>query len=271
MARAQFIDERLEDDNTETHALEQEEQFEAPTETTDEQPQQLEQADDNIPEKYRGKTVQEIVQMHQEAEKLLGRQSSEVGELRKVVDSYIQTQLEQKQAPKEETVDEELDFFSDPNGSVSKMIERHPKIKEAEEYTQQYKRSIALAELQQKHPDMQQILQDNKFAEWIKSSKIRTQLFVQADQQFDHEAADELFSLWKDRQATVQQTADVEKQSRKQAVKNANTGSARGNPDASVKKVYRRTDIIKLMREDPARYEALSDEIFRAYQEGRVK
>jgi len=269
MARAQFIDERLEDDDTETHALEQQETFEAPTETTDEQPQQ--QPENDIPEKYRGKSVQEIVQMHQEAEKLLGRQSSEVGELRKVVDSYIQTQLEQKQAPKEETVDEELDFFSDPNGSVSKMIERHPKIKEAEEYTQQYKRSIALAELQQKHPDMQQILQDNKFAEWIKSSNIRTQLFVQADQQYDHEAADELFSLWKDRQATVKQTAQAEKAGRKEAVKAANTGNARGNPDASVKKVYRRADIIKLMREDPARYEQLSDEIFRAYQEGRVK
>ena len=30
--------------------------------------------------------------MHQEAEKLLGRQSSEVGELRKVVDDYISSQ-----------------------------------------------------------------------------------------------------------------------------------------------------------------------------------
>ena len=39
-----------------------------------------------IPDKYRGKSAEELVQMHQEAEKLLGRQSSEVGELRKVVD-----------------------------------------------------------------------------------------------------------------------------------------------------------------------------------------
>ena len=37
--------------------------------------------------------------MHQEAEKLLGKQSSEVGELRKVVDDHIQTQLAQQQAP----------------------------------------------------------------------------------------------------------------------------------------------------------------------------
>jgi hypothetical protein len=35
----------------------------------------------DIPDKYKGKSAEELVQMHQEAEKLLGRQSSEVGEL----------------------------------------------------------------------------------------------------------------------------------------------------------------------------------------------
>ena len=55
-----------------------------------------------IPEKYQNKSAEELVQMHQEAEKLLGRQSSEVGELRKVVDNYIQTQLTpEQQAPQE--------------------------------------------------------------------------------------------------------------------------------------------------------------------------
>ena len=39
--------------------------------------------------------------MHQEAEKLLGRQSSEVGELRKVVDDYISTQT-QPPAPQQQ-------------------------------------------------------------------------------------------------------------------------------------------------------------------------
>ena len=34
---------------------------------------------DGVPDKYRNKSAQELVQMHQEAEKLLGRQSSEVG------------------------------------------------------------------------------------------------------------------------------------------------------------------------------------------------
>ena len=260
---AKLLDERPEEDNVETTELDtQEEQFEAQPEPT--------QPEDELPDKYRGKSAAELARMHQEAEKLLGRQSSEVGELRKVVDSYIQTQLsQQQQAPQSE--DDDYDFFTDPDRAVSRAIENHPKIKEAEQYTQQYKKATALGQLQSKHPDMQTILQDNRFAEWIQGSKIRTQLFVQADQQYDHEAADELFTLWKDRQATVKQTAQAEKAGRKAAVQSANTGNARGNPDSQSRKIYRRADIIKLMKTDPDRYQSLSDEIMKAYAEGRVK
>jgi hypothetical protein len=37
------------------------------------------------------------------------------------------------------------------------------------------------------------------------------------------------------------------------------------------KKVYRRADLIRLRLENPDRYDALSDEIMKAYSEGRVK
>jgi len=80
-----------------------------------------------------------------------------------------------------------------------------------------------------------------------------------------------LFTLWKERKTVAQQTANVEKQARKQTLKAANTGNARGSSEGSRKKVYRRADIIKLMKTDPERYQALSNEIFQAYAEGRVK
>ncbi len=224
-----------------------------------------------VPEKYQNKSLEEVVQMHQEAEKLLGRQSSEVGELRKVVDDYItnQTQLAAPQQPVEP--EDDLDYFTDPQAAVNRAIENHPKIREAEEYTAQYKKQTSLAQLQNKHPDMQNILQEEAFADWIKSSKIRTQLFVEADQNYNADAADELFTLWKERKGIAQQTAAVEKKARKQQIKAANTGNAQGSAEASRRKVYRRADIIKLMKTDPDRYQALSEEIFKAYQEGRVK
>lgn len=263
MSRATMIDSQPEEDNVDTIENEVEEtQLEEV-----EQPQE----DPTVPEKYQGKSMEEVVQMHQEAEKLLGRQSSEVGELRKVVDDYISTSIATPAPQQYVEPEDDIDYFTDPQGAVNRAIENHPRIREAQQYTEQYKKQSSLATLQAKHSDMQDILSDPKFAEWIKASKIRTQLFVAADQGYDADSADELFSLWKERKTVAQQTANVEKQARKQTLKAASTGNARGSAEGSRKKVYRRADIIKLMKNDPDRYQALSEEIMAAYAEGRVK
>ena len=265
MSRATIIEERRDEELETIDQLDTQDTIETPQ--VEEQPQEP-----DIPEKYQGKSVEELVQMHQELEKFSGKQSTEVGELRKVVDNYIQTELSNQQAPEQQQeIDEEVDFFVDPETAVNKAITNHPKIKEAEAYSQQYKQQATLAQLQTSHPEMNEILQDPKFAEWIKGSKVRTKLFVQADQAYDYDAADELFSLWKERNQVVKKTANAEKAARKSAVKSASTGNARGSGEGSRKKVYRRADIIKLMRTDPDRYNALSDEILQAYAEGRVR
>ena len=267
MSRATLLDERKEEELEATDQLDTQDTVETPEE---EQPQQPE-----VPEKYQGKSVEDLVQMHQELEKFSGKQSTEVGELRKVVDDYIQTQLSVQQAPQQQQQqddnDDDVDFFVDPKTAVSRAIDNHPKIKEAQAYTQQYKQQATLAQRKSSHPEMEQILQDPKFAEWIKGSKVRTQLFVQADQAYDYDAAHELFSLWKDRNQVVQQTAQAERAARKSQVKSANTGNARGTAEGSRRKVYRRADIIKLMRTDPERYQSMSDELLKAYSEGRVR
>ena len=258
-------DERLNDDNEEHASNIEELGQEAP-------PKPTPAPEDTIPEKYKGKSTAEIVRMHQEAEKLLGKQSGEVGELRSVVDSYIQTQLDTTPAPTATPEDDEdIDFFSDPDKAVERAIRNHPSIKKAEETTLNNQRSTALTHLQSRHPDMGEIIQNGKFVEWIKASKIRTQLFAQADRQYDYEAADELFTNWKERQGVVAQTVAAEKDTRKAAVKAASTGSTKGNGEQRAKKVYRRSDIIKLMKTDPDRYMALSDEITQAYAENRVR
>jgi len=267
MSRATLIDERQEEEQESTTQELEQDTVETPEE---EQPQQ----EPELPEKYRGKSVEDLVQMHQELEKFSGKQSTEVGELRKLVDDHIQTQLIAQQAPQQQQQlddEDDVDFFVDPKTAVSRAIDNHPKILEAQAYTEQAKKQATLAQLQQNHPDMEAVLQDPKFAEWIKGSKVRTQLFVQADQMYDYDAANELFSLWKEKNQVVQQTAQAERVARKSAVKSANTGNARGTAEGSRRKVYRRADIIKLMRTDPERYQSMSDELLKAYAEGRVK
>ena len=239
-----------------------------PIEGVQQEAQQEQVAVEEIPEKYQGKDFKEIVRMHQEAEKLIGRQGSEVGELRKIVDNFIRSQATQQQ-PKEEI--NEDDFFADPKTAVAKAIENHPKIKQAELAALEMAKSKALQTLQTKHPDFGNVVVDPGFQNWVNASKVRAELFSRADKQYDVDAADELLSTWKERQGSAKQTVSAEKQARSQAIKSATTAVTGGSDEAPSKKIYRRADIIKLMQTDPDRYDALQPEIMAAYREGRVK
>jgi len=228
---------------------------------------QQEQPQEEIPDKYKGKSVSEIVRMHQEAEKLIGKQGSEVGELRKVVDDFIRSQTLTKPQKEEEV--EEVDFFADPEKAVKRAVDNHPSVKEAQEVNKLMRREQTLAKLQQKYPDFASTVQDPSFVEWIKGSKIRMQLAAAAESQFDYDAADELLSNWTERKQVASNMAKTAEVDRKQQLKSADVGT-NGSSPATSKKKYRRADIIKLMQTDPSRYEALQDEIMKAYSEGRV-
>ncbi|MFZ9143118.1 MAG: hypothetical protein ACO22M_00650 [Candidatus Nanopelagicaceae bacterium] len=257
---AQFIDasEEIKEPIASLEEQEQEPQQEATPVAEEEQ---------DIPERYKGKTPKDLIRMHQEAEKLMGRHSKEVGELRRVVDDFIKTQTVTKQAPTEE----EVDFFSDPQKAVEVAVSKHPKIKEAERMAAELAKQTALQQLNTAHPDYQDILEDSGFKEWVEKSKVRMELLSRADQRFDFDAADDLFTSWKERQALVKSTVETQKADRKQQVKQASTGNIKGSAESVSRKIYRRSDIIDLMRKDPQRYQDLQPEIMAAYAEGRVR
>ena len=235
------------------------------------EPEEIQEAqEDDIPEKYQGKDIKDIVRMHQEAEKLLGKQSSEVGELRGIVDNFVKTQLAKANSPQEED-EEEIDFFDDPQKAVERAIAKHPSVKQAEQASLVMRQQAALGKLQTDHPDFNDIIQDNKFQEWVMASEVRQELYQRADQNFDYNSANELLTTWKERQNIVKESAEMHEADRKRQLKSASTGNARGSGERSSRKIYRRADIIKLMQTDPDRYQQLAPEIRVAYAEGRVK
>jgi hypothetical protein len=267
-----LLDEERQEDVNETEEYTSLEEQESQEEQEQEAEEANPESEDDVPEKYRGKSPAEIAKMHQEAEKLLGRQSSEVGELRKIVDDFVKTQLETKTAQSQPAEDdEEIDWYLDPQKAVEKAISNHPKLKEAEQITAQMKQQKAVQELQRTHPDFAEIVQDENFKEWVMASKIRQQLLAQADQNFDVDAANELLGTWKERKGAAAQVASKEKAERRTQVKNASTGGASGSGEAPSRKIYRRADIIKLMQTDPDRYMMMADEIAAAYAEKRVR
>jgi hypothetical protein len=222
-----------------------------------------------LPEKYRDKSLDDIVRMHQEAEKLIGKQAQEVGEVRKLADELIKQNLgsRQQQTRQEEP---EVDFFENPQQAVQRTVDSHPDIIAARQATLQMKRSQVQQRLAQEHPDFGEIAKDQEFANWVKSSPVRIKIFEQADAGYDFDSANELLSTYKQlRTVKSRQVSDEGEVTRKQNLKAV--GVDVGGSGESSKKVYRRADLIRLKMQDPNRYDALSDEIMAAYQEGRVR
>jgi hypothetical protein len=222
-----------------------------------------------LPEKYREKSLDEIVKMHQEAEKLIGKQAQEVGEVRKLADELIKQNLGSRQQQTRQD-EPEVDFFENPQKAVQRTVDNHPDILAARQVTLEMKRAQIQQRLAQEHPDFGEIAKDQDFANWVKSSPVRIRIFEQADSGYDFDSANELLSTYKQLRSVKQkQTSDDGEVTRKQNLKAV--GVDIGGSGESSKKVYRRADLIRLKMQDPTRYDALSEEIMQAYQEGRVR
>ena len=244
---------------------------EAPLEDQPQTDEVTEEAE--LPAKFQGKSMSEVVESYANLEKELGRKGQEIGELRKLTDGFLQQQLT---TPKDGTatdyVEEEADFFDDPDKAVNKAIENHPKFREMEEQRVQNAAQATTQKLEAAHPDYLEVVQDPKFQEWVQESPIRTQLYVSAHN-YDYNSAMELVGNWKER-SMITNTAEAEAgkaAKRDQALKTGTGVSKTSSESQAGKKTYRRADLIRLRTNDPSRYEDLQDEILAAYADGRVK
>ncbi len=222
-----------------------------------------------LPEKYRQKSLEEVVKMHQEAEKLIGKQAQEVGEVRKLADELIKQNLSAKQQPIEESKPE-VDFFENPKEAIRQTVDSHPDVVAGRQAALDFKRMQIQQKLAQDHPDYKNVIQDEGFINWVKSSPVRLGLYAKADGEFDYDSANELLSTFKQLQGVkVKQASDAGETQRKSNLTKAAVDV--GGSGESGKRIYRRADLIRLKMTDPNRYEALSDEIMQAYADGRVK
>lgn len=220
--------------------------------------------------KYAGKNIAEVVQMHQEAEKLVGRQGAEVGELRKIVDDFIKNKVsETKENTNKTDSEDNEDFFENPKESIAKAVSGSKEMKQIKELLAKQNEKEVLGKLITKHPDYVDVVQDPAFGDWVKGSKVRLELLQRADK-FDFDAADELLSFWKERKGMADTAKAVNSEDRKQQRKAASTGG-KGSGEPISRKIYKRSDIVKLMTNDPDKYMANISEIQKAYEEGRVK
>ena len=226
------------------------------------------------PEKYAGKSLEDVITMHQNAEKAIGKQGQEVGEQRKLIQNLLEAQnTTQTNAPPEEKTTFEDQFYSDPAQAVNSAIENHPSVVEARKERQVQQQQHQLSVLEKAYPDWQDRVATKEFQDWVGSSAIRTEMFRKADSEYNPGYAIELFDMY-DKVNMVDKTKEVKKQEtakRDKALRKTSSETRSTSDSVGGKKIYRRADLINLQVSDPNRYASLADEIHSAYAEGRVK
>jgi hypothetical protein len=231
-----------------------------------------------VPEKYKNKSLDEIVRMHQEAEKLIGRQAQEVGEVRKLADSLLKQQLEAKHDKQPEQA-QEIDWFDDPQKAINQALESNPVLRQLQEQQAIQVQRAALDSIEKTHPDFVSVAQSEDFQQWIAGSKARQRLYADANN-YDVDSALELLDNYKSLRGLRQQKEETSKAADEALKKTDSEGRSKALKAAAVqqggtgetgKPVYRRADLIRLRMQDPNRYESMADEILNAYAEGRVR
>jgi hypothetical protein len=273
---ANFIELQEEESNEELTNLDQQDSTTSDAEASA-QPEEIAN-EVEIPEKYKNKSLDEIVRMHQEAEKLIGRQAQEVGEVRKLADSLLRQQLETKHDKQPEPA-QEIDWFEDPQKAVHQAIESNPVLRQLQEQQVVQAQRSALETIEKSHPDFVSVAQSEDFQQWVGESKVRQRLYSDANN-YDVDSALELLNNYKSLRGLRQQKEETSKAADEALKKTDSEGRSKALKAAAVqqggtgetgKPVYRRADLIRLRMQDPNRYESMADEILNAYAEGRVR
>jgi hypothetical protein len=245
-----------------------------------EKPAALEEPD--VPEKYKGKSLIDIIEMHRNAESELGRARNEVGTVRKLADELLGVhRATPANAPAKPVERKKLtadDVLSDPEGSILGLVNAQveERTRANAERTQALESQFALQRFEHKHPDYQKTMTDTKFTDWVNKSPLRVGL-AQAAIQGNYLAADELFTLYGEMtlvQAEPVESVNPTEQARKATLTRPGSASVAGGgkpAGASGQKIWKRSELMTMRINNPDEFDRLQPEIIQAYREKRVK
>lgn len=233
--------------------------------------EEIQQPEEVLPEKFQGKSAEDIAKAYENLEKELGRKGQEIGELRSLTDEILKRDLQKQNEPQVEA--EETDFFDDPEAAVQRIIDKNPTLQQVQEQARVQSQEANRQKFANAHPDYMDIVQDSSFQEWVQQSPVRVRLFQEANAKYDFDSGNELLTNWKERQliSKTQEVEEAKEKTRKQGLKAGKGVSKVSGESTAGKKIYRRADLIRLKQTNPNRYADLADEIYQAYAEGRVK
>jgi hypothetical protein len=227
-----------------------------------------------VPDKYKGKSVFDLIEMHSNSEKKISEQGRELGDLRKATDELLGLRKENVK-PKTPVTAEEI--FSDPDAAVTRAIEQSDaaqRATRAAEKVEALERSIGQKEFEGRYPDFIQDVQNPEFQSWVQNNRARAGLLVELNNNYNFEAGTALWEMWDEFKSAPKAAAK-----KRATIKDAST--VRNSPDSGVRKpIYSRTKLADLQlrasRGDAVAKLRWNDPVFQkeyqeAYAEGRVK
>lgn len=232
-----------------------------------------------MPDKFKGKSAEEIAQSYVNAEKRLGEVNNQLGEYRSMTDRLLE--LEEKRISDLEKggSDNIEEFDIDPTellANPKEVMDRYYEQRLASDsaYTELQKRLDRIEsttieqQFSEKHPDAYDRFNDPAFLDWVKTNPYRANMAATAVNTQDYNSLDYLLTDYKER------TTDAPKNDRRarelqNAALVATESSSSGN-SASSSKVYSRRKIVDLKIRNPEEYRNRASEFTKAYAEGRV-
>ena len=224
------------------------------------------ETEDNIPEKYKGKSITDVIDMHRNLETAYGRHNNELGELRQLTDQILKQQLGETKAAEQTVLDSDT-LLENPSDAINGAVAANPKLVAIEAKLEARERADNLSAFNRAHPNAKDTVNDPRFLAWVEASPTRIRLLQQANTSYDYELAGEILSTYASLNPAEAAAAKVTET--KAALSNAKPGAGSGGK--SKRKIFKRADIMRLRAEDPDRYERLQPEILKAYDEDRVK
>lgn len=225
-----------------------------------------------VPDKFKDKSLEDVITSYTNLESEYGRKNNEVGELRKLTDDILRQSVAGKAATDVQSNEVGFDeLIEDPNAAIDKALSKNPRLAALEAGVHASAQATAHKAILARHADADTLVASAEFQNWVGKSPSRARMFSQASDSLDADMAAEIIDLYK---GTVKSATDAATELRdnkaSESLKLA-TNEKGGKKAVQSKKVYKRAELIRLKISDPRRYESMRTEINAAYKEGRVK
>lgn len=225
-----------------------------------------------IPEKFIGKSTEDVIKSYQNLEQDHGRKSNEIGELRKLTDEILQQQVASGKPEITEQRNEVGfdDLIEDPHAAIEKVLSANPRLAALEQNIQTTARANAHSAVLEKHGDADTIVTSPEFQNWLAENHGRQRMFAEASNNLDSGMANSILDMYKSSaNMSTKEAVELRDTKAKEGLKRAT--NEKGNRHSSRKPVYKRAELIQMKVNEPDRWLAMGDDIREAYADGRVR